>query len=313
MNNNLFELINDSFQEQADTHAVNLHRTLKKECDAGAEPNDISRMLTVLPLCGLFTAKNNIALGVNSQTIIEFKNKQFNYVVKLSGTTLTSDDETVLLFLNELALKNKSRIFITQLFYIVVGSFFVNCGDNFIRAKNSLDALNTAVIDTYFSAIIKGKKISKGFKGHIIENYEYENLEMQTGYITITISEKYYQSLSDKKNPIRLLNRRSRAKCKSNDQKNTYTILATWKYERLNIDNLMNIIKTAQRKIDFIRRCVNPLLSVVSQDRKQKVYLCKDSKNIIFSDKPLLENKTSIPHHFHESNAPNGEYFAPSL
>ena len=290
MNNILFELINDNFQKQAETQAVNLHNSLKKKRDAAAEPNDISRMLTVLPYAGLFTSKKNIALGVNSQIAIEFKNNQFNYVVTLAGTTLTADDETVLLFLNELAVKNKSRTFTTNLLGIVIGSFFVNCGDNFTRARNSLDALNTAVIDTYFSVMIKGKKISKGFKGHIIEDYEYENREMRTGYITIALSEKYYQSLADKKNPIRLLNRRSRAKCKSNDQKNAYTILATWKYEKLNIDNLMHIIKTAQRKVDFIRRCLNPLLGVVSQDRKQTVYLDKDSKNIIFSDKLLLEN-----------------------
>ncbi len=290
MNNILFELINDNFQKQAETQAVNLHNSLKKKCDATAEPNDISRMLTVLPYAGLFTSKKNIALGVNSQIALEFKNNQFNYVVTLAGTTLTANDETVLLFLNELAVKNKSRTFTTNLLGIVIGSFFVNCGDNFTRAKNSLDALNTAVIDTYFSVMIKGKKIGKGFKGHIIEDYEYENREMRTGYITITLSEKYYQSLADKKNPIRLLNRRSRAKYKSNDQKNAYTILATWKYEKLNIDNLMHIIKTAQRKVDFIRRCLNPLLGVVSQDRKQTVYLDKDSKNIIFSDKLLLEN-----------------------
>lgn len=290
MNNILFELINDNFQKQAETQTVNLHNSLKKKCDAAAEPNDISRMLTVLPYTGLFTSKKNIALGVKSQIAIEFKNNQFNYVVTLAGTTLTANDETVLLFLNELAVKNKSRTFTTNLLGIVIGSFFVNCGDNFTRAKNSLDALNTAVIDTYFSVMIKGKKISKGFKGHIIEDYEYENREMRTGYITITLSEKYYRSLADKKNPIRLLNRRSRAKYKSNDQKNAYTILATWKYEKLNIDNLMHIIKTAQRKVDFIRRCLNPLLGVVSQDRKQTVFLDKNSKNIIFSDKLLLEN-----------------------
>ena len=282
MNNNLFELIDDNFQRQADAHADNLHRSLKKKCDAGVEPNDISRMLIVLPYAGLFTSKQNIALGINSQNIVEFKNSQFDYVVSLSGTTLTATDETVLLFLNECAIKNKSRTFTTNLLNIVMGSFFVNCGSNFICAKNSLDTLNTAVIDTYFSGIIKGKKIGKGFKGHIIENYEYENREIRTGYITITLSEKYYQSLICKKNPIRLLNRRSRAKCKSNDQKNAYTILAAWKYEKLNIDNLMNIIKTDKRKIDFIRRCLNPLLGVVSKDRKQKVYLDKECKNIIF-------------------------------
>lgn len=290
MDNNLFKLIDDNFQKQADAHAASQRRTLKKKRDSGAETNDISRMLTVLPYAGLFTSKKNIALGVNSQNIVEFKNNQFNYVVTLAGTTLTTDNETVLLFLNELAIKNKSRTFTTNLLNIVIGSFFVNCGTNFTRAKNSLDALNTAAIDTYFSVMIKGKKIGKGFKGHIIENYEYEDREMKTGYITITLGEKYYQSLADKKNPIRLLNRRSRARCKSNDQKNAYTLLATWKYERLNINNLMNIIKTNQRKIDFIRHCLNPLLDVVSQDRKQTVYLDKEHKNIIFSDKLLLEN-----------------------
>lgn len=298
--NNLFGLIDDNFQKQSDAHAADLHRSLKKKCDAEVEPSDISRMLIVLPYAGLFTSKHNLPLGINSQNIVEFKNSQFNYVVKIAGTTLTADDETILLFLNELAIKNKSRTFTTNLLNIVVGSFFVNCGSNFIRAKNSLDILNTAIIDVYFSGIIKGKKISRGFKGHIIENYEYENRGMRTGYITITLSEKYHQNLADRKNPIRLLNRRSRAKCKSDDQKNTYTILSTWKYDKINIDNLMNIIKTDKRKIDFIRRCLNPLLSVISKDRKQIVYLDKGYKNIIFSDRFYSKKLTSISHHFHE-------------
>jgi hypothetical protein len=171
-----------------------------------------------------------------------------------------------------------------------MGSFFVNCGNNFIRAKNSLNALSIATIEVYFSILMKNKKISKGFKGHIIESFEFENIELNSGYITITLSEKYYQSLTDKKNPVRLLNRQSRAKCKSSDQKNAYTILATWKYKKLSIDNLMNIIKTKQRKVDFIRHCPNPLLRVVPQDRKQTICLDKYRKNIIFSDKSLLEN-----------------------
>ncbi len=308
MNDNLLSLINENFMKQAEANISNIHISLKQKCNIGAETNDISRMLSVLPFAGLFTSKKNIGLGLNSQNVIEFKNNQFNYVANLYGISLTTDDETVLLFLNELAIKNKNKTFTTNLLNIVIGSFFVNCGNNFIRAKNSLDALSIAVIDVYFSVLIKNKKTSKGFKGHIIESYQYENIELKSGYITITLGEKYYQSLTDKENPIRLLNRRSRAKCKSSDQKNAYTILATWKYQKLGIDNLMNIIKTKQRRVDFLKRCLNPILGIASKDRKQELYLDKDHKNIIFLQ-TIPEKSTSETHLKHERNAQNPRVF----
>lgn len=279
--NNLFEIASKSFERQAEIDNATQHCDLKRKCNETAEPSDIARLLNVLPFVGLFTSKENIALGVERRTVVEYNNAQFDYIVRLSGTTLTADDETVLLFLNECAIKNKSRTFTTTLKKITVGAFFVNSGINFNRSKNSLYHLNIATIDTYFSCMSKGKKISKGFSGHLVESFQYEHRELQTGYITITFDEKYYQSIISN-NSISLVNRKSRAKCKSFTQKNIYTILACWGYEKLSINNLMNMTKTTQRKTDFIQRSLKPLLENISRDKKQNIFIDRENKNIVF-------------------------------
>jgi len=255
--------------------------------------NDISSMLTVLPLCGLFTAKKNENIGLDGKTIIEFDNKQFNYFVKLKGTTLTANDESVLLFLNEVAIKSRSRKIKVSLYELVKNSFFNLNKQNYEKAKISLNALFICGISTYFAVKDKKKNINRGFADHIIESYEYEDRELEKGDIIITLSEKYYQSLITAKNPVFLINRKSRAtKCRSNEQKNIYTILASWRYEKIAIATLMNIVKSKSKKFDFIEKSLKPILSIVEVDRNQKVFL-KD-ETIIFCDKLLIENRQTI-------------------
>ena len=285
--NNLFEIANEQLERQSKTDKATQHCDLKRKCNETAAPTDISRLLAVLPLCGLFTAKENIALGIERRTVIEFKNAQFDYVVRLSGATLTADDETVLLYLNECAIKNKSRTFVTTLKKITEGAFFCDNGTHFNKTKDSLYHLHIAAIDTYFSAMLKGKKIGRGFAGHIIESFEYEHRELQSGYIAITLDEKYYKSIVSN-NSISLLNRRSRAKCKSSTQKNVYTILAAWGYEKLSIDYLIGMCRaTSARKADFIKYSLKPLLNIVSYDKKQNIFIDKENKNIIFLEKQI--------------------------
>jgi len=252
--------------------------------------NDISSMLTVLPLCGLFTAKKNENVSLQGKTIIEFNNNQFNYFVKLKGTTLTANDESVLLFLNELAIKNKSRKIKISLYEIVKNSFFNHNSQNYQKAKTALNALFIAGISTYFAIKDKNKNISRGFADHIIESYEYEDRELEKGDIIITLSEKYYQSLITAKNPVSLINRKSRAtKCKSSEQKNIYTVLASWRYEKIAISTLMSIVKSKSKKFDFVEKSLKPILQIIEIDKNQKVFL-KD-ETIVFGAKIVIENR----------------------